>query len=150
MILGVGCNKTGTQSLCAALRILGFRPRHCGGAWLRDCFSHEFNAYADFQFDFRDLRDCRARYILTTRDKEAWMQSRIRHVLQNRITGRSKWVEIDTVAWADEWERHHEQARQLPGVLVYRVADGWGPLCRWLGMPVPDVPYPWENRSPAI
>jgi hypothetical protein len=30
-------------------------------------------------------------------------------------------------------------------LLVYRAGDGWGPLCAFLGVPVPDVPYPSEN-----
>jgi hypothetical protein len=33
-----------------------------------------------------------------------------------------------------------------PGrLLVYSVRDGWGPLCAFLGCPVPDVPFPNIN-----
>mmetsp|Transcript_19009 Transcript_19009/g.53612 ORF Transcript_19009/g.53612 Transcript_19009/m.53612 type:complete len:132 (+) Transcript_19009:3-398(+) len=27
-------------------------------------------------------------------------------------------------------------------LLVFNVKEGWGPLCRFLGMPVPDKPFP--------
>ncbi len=30
-------------------------------------------------------------------------------------------------------------------LLVYEVKDGWGPLCEFLGLPVPDAPFPRTN-----
>ncbi len=30
-------------------------------------------------------------------------------------------------------------------LLTYNLGDGWEPLCRFLGEPVPDVPYPRSN-----
>ena len=30
-------------------------------------------------------------------------------------------------------------------LLIYQAGDGWEPLCKFLGVPVPDVPYPSEN-----
>jgi hypothetical protein len=32
-------------------------------------------------------------------------------------------------------------------LLVFDTRDGWPPLCAFLGMPVPDMPYPWTNSS---
>lgn len=32
-------------------------------------------------------------------------------------------------------------------LLVYDVAEGWGPLCRHLGVPVPSVPFPRTNST---
>ena len=32
-------------------------------------------------------------------------------------------------------------------LLVYRVSDGWGPLCEFLGVPVPDTPFPQVNST---
>ena len=31
-------------------------------------------------------------------------------------------------------------------VLDVTAGDGWEPLCQFLGMPVPERPFPWENR----
>jgi hypothetical protein len=30
-------------------------------------------------------------------------------------------------------------------LLVFEAKDGWQPLCEFLGVPVPDVPYPRVN-----
>ena len=30
-------------------------------------------------------------------------------------------------------------------LLVFEVSQGWEPLCAFLGVPVPDTPYPREN-----
>ena len=32
-------------------------------------------------------------------------------------------------------------------LLVFGLGDGWDPLCAFLGVPVPDVPYPRRNAS---
>lgn len=48
------------------------------------------------------------------------------------------------------FERHIEEvcaAFTPQRLLVYRVADGWGPLCDFLGTPVPDRPFPHENST---
>jgi len=35
-------------------------------------------------------------------------------------------------------------------LLVYRVRDGWEPLCEFLGVPVPDVPFPHLNSTGEV
>jgi hypothetical protein len=32
-------------------------------------------------------------------------------------------------------------------LLVFRVEEGWEPLCAFLGVPVPDVPFPHVNDT---
>jgi len=32
-------------------------------------------------------------------------------------------------------------------LLVFNVAEGWEPLCKFLGVPVPETPYPRENTT---
>lgn len=32
-------------------------------------------------------------------------------------------------------------------LLEYRIQDGWEPLCTFVGLPVPDVPFPNSNDS---
>jgi hypothetical protein len=46
------------------------------------------------------------------------------------------------------YERHNEEVRRdvTPGRLLdYEVSQGWEPLCAFLGVPVPDVPFPHVN-----
>lgn len=72
--------------------------------------------------------------------------------------------------WATTWMESHNQAemrekarrayryhyalirRVTPRgrLLEYQLADGWGPLCDFLGKPVPDVPFPRVNDSEAL
>jgi hypothetical protein len=45
-------------------------------------------------------------------------------------------------------EQHHERVRRTvppQRLLVYRVQEGWEPLCRFLGVDVPDEPFPRVN-----
>jgi hypothetical protein len=56
----------------------------------------------------------------------------------------------DRAFMTDFFRRHSEAV--VAGVpkerlLVFEVKDGWGPLCEFLGAPVPDTPYPRENTT---
>jgi hypothetical protein len=49
--------------------------------------------------------------------------------------------------------RHNDGVkRAIPPerLLVFRVAEGWPPLCRFLGVPVPDVPFPRVNDAASF
>lgn len=35
-------------------------------------------------------------------------------------------------------------------LLVYEIGQGWEPLCQFLGMPVPDEPFPRVNERAAL
>ena len=43
--------------------------------------------------------------------------------------------------------RTEEVKAEIPPerLLVYEIGEGWEPLCRFLGVPVPDAPFPSEN-----
>jgi hypothetical protein len=48
------------------------------------------------------------------------------------------------------FEAHNQaviDAIPAPRLLVYRTGDGWEPLCRFLGVPVPDAPFPHLNDT---
>ncbi|MCE9522575.1 MAG: sulfotransferase family protein [Alphaproteobacteria bacterium] len=48
------------------------------------------------------------------------------------------------------FRRHNEEVkRTIPPerLLVYEAGQGWVPLCKFLGVPVPDAPYPSENSK---
>ena len=51
------------------------------------------------------------------------------------------------------FEAHNKDviARIAPeNLLIYDVKDGWGPLCAFLGVPVPDEPFPRLNDKAAF
>ncbi len=50
----------------------------------------------------------------------------------------------------DHFKRHTETVlATVPKdrLLVFEAAQGWAPLCAFLGVPVPDTPYPRENST---
>jgi hypothetical protein len=53
----------------------------------------------------------------------------------------------------DYYRRHEEDVlTSIPPerLLVFRATDGWGPLCDFLGVPVPPEPYPRTNTREAF
>jgi hypothetical protein len=48
--------------------------------------------------------------------------------------------------------RSEEVLKEVPSdrLLVFDAAQGWPPLCRFLGVPVPDIPYPHSNSTDAF
>ena len=47
-------------------------------------------------------------------------------------------------------ERYHDEVKSnIPSdrLLVWSVQEGWEPLCEFLGVPVPDQPFPRLNDS---
>jgi hypothetical protein len=67
--------------------------------------------------------------------------------LLERFAGTKKWDDPATLTAA--YERHNTEVRKSapPGrLLVWRASEGWEPICRALGLPVPEEPFPWTNR----
>ncbi|KAI9148941.1 hypothetical protein HJFPF1_10985 [Paramyrothecium foliicola] len=51
------------------------------------------------------------------------------------------------------FDRHYQQIREAvppERLLVYKMGDGWEPLCDFLGKPVPDLEFPWVNERKEI
>jgi hypothetical protein len=107
-----------------------------------------------------------AKVILTERDPEAWFASTQATIFSNlmppddpsafnqmfrKVIGRlfdDRMRDHDHVI--DVYRRHNaEVRRRIPAdrLLVYDVAEGWGPLCAFLGVQVPDGPMPKVNST---
>lgn len=51
------------------------------------------------------------------------------------------------------YDRHHRQMREMvppDNLLVYKMGDGWAPLCEFLGKTVPDTEFPWVNEADEL
>lgn len=50
----------------------------------------------------------------------------------------------------NDW--HAEVIAKCPKdkLLVFDVREGWAPLCKFLGKPIPDVPFPNTNDTQAM
>ena len=58
-------------------------------------------------------------------------------------------AEADKDAIIRAFNEHNDAVRRsIPAdrLLVYQVKEGWDPLCRFLGKPVPDTPFPNTNN----
>jgi hypothetical protein len=115
-----------------------------------------------------------AKVILTTRDPESWWRSASATIMspERRAGGAAQDTQIgkmmakalayqarrgvtrdyptDLATATAFLQRHNEEVRRViaPGrLLVYDVKDGWGPLCRFLGLDVPSTPFPRTNTT---
>jgi hypothetical protein len=175
-IFGIGLNKTGTSSLHEALELLGYRSLHFAGperaALIRRALEERrpllhyldpaYDAFSDTPvtayFWLADVQYPGSKFILTVRDLEQWLDSRQRHVEKNQQRAAAgayegKFLQVNRSAWTHEYQRHEGAvrsyfARRPEDLLVLDVTagEGWKPLCDFLGTPVPDRPFPWENR----
>lgn len=76
-----------------------------------------------------------------------WNEGRGLLDLLERFTGTEHWDDPSTMMAA--YERHNTEVRQaVPRhrLLEWRATQGWAPICRALGVPMPDLPFPWVNR----
>lgn len=76
-----------------------------------------------------------------------WNDGRGLLELFERFTGSEQWD--DPAALQAAYERHNAAVRQTvppERLLEWRATDGWAPLCRALGVPVPERSFPWLNR----
>lgn len=55
--------------------------------------------------------------------------------------------EEETIAWFVRHNEEVEAAVPADRLLVYRVTEGWEPLCEFLGVPVPPEPFPRANDA---
>ena len=117
---------------------------------------------------YKPLADAypQAKVILTVRDPEAWfasiqstifavpfsddpdddwarmVQKVIADLFDRDVTNKRKLIEV--------FNRHNETVkRTIPPerLLVYEISQGWGPLCNFLGVPVPDGTIPKVNST---
>jgi hypothetical protein len=99
--------------------------------------------------------------VLSTRPADAWYRSAASTIFQlddghGSSPFRDLWRERfgdrfdDPAAMIAAYERHNAVVRSaIPPdrLLEWTVADGWGPLCDRLGVPVPDEAFPWTNTT---
>ena len=111
-----------------------------------------------------------AKIILSTRDPDSWFDSVSETIFsptmvdviqagppQEFITGTVTGVFGDRIrdrAFMTDWFRRWESdvIASVPGdrLLVVRPGEGWQPLCDFLGVPIPETPYPRVNEREAM
>lgn len=79
----------------------------------------------------------------------------IRRIGKLHLTGQAAWAGITSRADAelklkDKYREHYELVRRVTPkerLLEFKLADGWEPLCEFLGKPVPATPFPHLNET---
>jgi len=119
---------------------------------------------------FRELNAAypSARFVLTLRNPESWVDS-FSHTIYKLIYGPElppedlrEWMALgidvitktgfpaglDRAGLIEAFNAHNDAVKALipaERLLVYEVKEGWEPLCAFLGVPVPDEPFPRTN-----
>jgi hypothetical protein len=187
-IFCIGFYKTGTSTLFEALNLLGYRaingdkpgsyPGADDGATLIrqiDAGDYRlptfdlFDAFTDNPY-FRIWREIHAqypdaRYILTVRDEQQWIDSCVRFYANRRIRPMRVWMfgphadparsDASRQAWLDAYRQHNAAVRaHFAGAAPEKFLEldlvanpRWDELCRFLGQPVPDRPLPHANPT---
>ena len=159
-VLVLGLPMTGLTSTLAALRALGFATHGFRCERLYQTLKADNVAVADMLLLSKWQKVVKlypdAKCVLTVRDEEQWLES-IRHwfarkktsdrakILRRRVFGSAT---FDRARMIETRRRHEEEVRETTRPLIFRPAhgDGWSPLCEYLGLPVPSVPFPHRNK----
>lgn len=103
-----------------------------------------------------------AKVVHTERDADDWFESTQATIFKNGFAGEGPFLRMarkvigelfdqrlnDRETCIAVYNAHNRQVREtIPAerLLVYHVSDGWGPLCDFLGVPVPSEPVPKVN-----
>jgi hypothetical protein len=168
IIFGVGLHKTATMSMTVALRMLGWDVIHSNvivdrmlmeeqkaGHPPLSHFVGKVNAFFDHPIPdiWPDLTKHykRAKWILTTREWEPWIESREWHVSPDK----RGWG-IDREKIRQRYDEHHAEVRKFfdgnPDFLEMDITqgDGWDALCPFLGVEKPAYQFPKVNERKAF
>lgn len=162
---GIGLGRTGTNSLCNALRLLSYESvQHNptfealqnleGGA---DDGVLIFYKYLDYKFPG-------SKFILTLRDLDSWLESMEYAAELFPVVSRDEDIKImrrmtiyESVGFDREkfivaYDRHHAGVRQYfagrSDLLEMSIVEGegWEKLCPFLGLPTPNDPFPHAHK----
>jgi hypothetical protein len=186
-IFCIGFYKTGTTTLYDALRALGYHtvngdtpgsyPGADDGATLIkqiDAGDYRlptfdmFDAFSDNPY-FRIWRQVYdlfpdAKYILTVRDEDRWIESCVRFYRHRRIRPMRVWMfgphanpassPESRQAWLDAYRAHNAAVREFFASRPHQYFEfdptregGWDRLCAFLGAPLPSRPWPHANPT---
>jgi SAM-dependent methyltransferase len=166
-VFGVGLSKTGTVSLTAALKRLGFSTKHYPPALSVLRYAERYDALTDSSLcqylEILDRLHPGARFVLTVRDEDAWIASCRRH-WAGRKPRTSGWqwnrlavygvIEFNEAIFRRVFRAHNARVRQYfqdrPGKLLEMDicgGDGYDALCPFLEVGMVDEPFPHKNKG---
>jgi len=167
----VGLGKTGTTSLKAALGILGYRTIRLPLNWkgITD-FDAALPGVSAAMYRELDQAFPGSKFLLTVRDVEGWLRSierdmsRKQDVMRDRAADRNELLmrlygrtTFDSAVFRQAYHEHEARVKQFfrdrpDALLVLNITTsaGWEPLCSFLGVPVPEAPFPFVNKASEL
>jgi len=170
-VVGVGYPRTGTKTLRQCFSVFGFKNP---ASWHRETYTlylegrvdellNRAAGYDSFEdlpwcclFKELDIRFPGSKFVLTRRRTErAWYESARK--LERRILDQEFWPSSGTVFEREtsSYRNHNEGVREYfksrPNDLLevcWEEGDAWKELATFLGRPVPEIPFPHENKTP--
>lgn len=174
-IFGIGLNKTGTKTLGSAMEYFGLRNKSYDAELLFDFNAKNFQSiirvakgYDSFEdwpwpLVYREMEPIfpEAKFILTMRKTpDIWYRSLCKHSI---ITGPTEARKIVYGHLMPENNREHhiefycrhndlvmeyfKSKKHKLLVVCWENGNGWEDLSSFLELPIPDVPFPHENKS---
>ena len=162
-VFGIGLSRTGTTTLADALAILGYQSKHFP-TQEQHFFFYEALTDTPVTIRFKELYETYpgSKFVYTVREIGGWLDSCRRffthrkgkdygNAINRRLYGTAG---FDEGLFRAAYARHDAEVRGYFGgrsadLLTVDLCDGisgWEPLCRFLGKPVPDDPFPWANK----
>lgn len=111
-----------------------------------------------------DRRFPGAKYILTVRELDSWLDSCAGHFSRHSWGRKIDQLNVDLYGstsfdrdlFAMAYEKHMADVKYYfldrpDDLLIMDIinGDGWEKLCPFLGVPIPGFPFPWANRTAA-
>lgn len=175
-IFCIGLSKTGTTSLHEAFRILGLNSVHHDimGTNIKKimeeniengrkiCHSLEmYDVFTDFSANIDKIKriekDCpKSLFIFTTRDIKSWVKSKINHNKIYNMKHPANPRKLNEENYKELFAKYHKQVysyfKGRKDFLVMNICDGdgWEKLCEFLGMKIPNEPFPYANKRRGI
>ncbi len=172
-VFGAGLSKTATTSLSAALEVLGYKTKHFpirsinyenGELSIDMDVLEKYDACTDLPIArfYKKIykRFPGAKFILTLRDMENWLDSCRRHFWPGQLFKGDNWInklhydlygtiDYDREKYMKAYTRHKRGVLEFfedkdDQLLVMNIPDGdrWDVLCEFLDEPVPDRKFP--------
>ena len=176
-IFGIGLNKTGTSTLGSCGEMLGYRVKGCDKELLQDVrLKNDFtrireavenhDLFEDWPWPliYKELDKMYpgSKFILTVRKNEKkWIESLKKHSLKTPPDNHCRKLAYDyNYPFGHEkkhlqfYRKHNDEVREyFRGresdfiELCWENGDGWDKLCPFLGMEVPETPFPHTNKT---
>lgn len=172
-VFGVGFHKTGTTTLNAVLKELGYNVcsnrLELASDLLEEDYSkvdklfEQYDAFEDnpwpLLYQYFDKQFPDSKYILTIRDEDKWWNSVLNHFGEHKSLMR-KWIYgVESPLGNEELFRNkfreHNSAvrayfKNRPNCLLEidwsKSGGSWGEVCSFLGQAEPKTPFPHKNK----